>query len=85
MFFQQTFAALGRALPAVIAPTIIADLRIDAAWIGVYFGVSALAALVSQLGCGSFIVRYGALRVSAEAPIRARRTSPGFRSTGSRS
>jgi MFS family permease len=64
MFFQQTFAALGRALPAVIAPTIIADLRMDAVWIGVYFGVMALAALVSQLGCGSFIVRYGALRVS---------------------
>jgi MFS family permease len=64
MFLQQTFAALGRALPAVIAPTIIGDLRLDAAWIGVYFGVMALAALVSQLGCGSFIVRYGALRVS---------------------
>jgi len=64
MFFQQTFAALGRALPAVIAPTIIADLRIEAAWIGVYFGLTALAALFAQLGCGSFIVRYGALRVS---------------------
>ena len=64
MFFQQTFAALGRALPAVIAPSIIADLHVDAVWIGVYFGVMALAALVSQLGCGSFIVRYGALRVS---------------------
>jgi MFS family permease len=64
MFLQQTFTALGRALPAVIAPAIIADLKLDAAWIGVYFGVTAAAALVSQLGCGSFIVRYGALRVS---------------------
>jgi MFS family permease len=64
MFFQQTFVALGRALPAVIAPAIITDLHLDAAWIGVYFGVMALSALISQLGCGSFIVRYGALRVS---------------------
>jgi len=64
MFFQQTFVALGRALPAVIAPAIIGDLHIDAAWIGVYFGLTAAAALVAQLGCGSFIVRYGALRVS---------------------
>ncbi|HSF21347.1 MAG TPA: MFS transporter [Burkholderiales bacterium] len=64
MFFQQTFVALGRALPAVIAPAIIMDLNLGAAWIGVYFGVMALSALVSQLGCGSFIVRYGALRVS---------------------
>ncbi len=64
MFMQQTFVALGRALPAVIAPAIITDLRIDAAWIGVYFGVTAFAALIAQLGCGSFIIRLGALRMS---------------------
>ncbi len=64
MFLQQTFAALGRALPAVIAPAIIADLFIDSAWIGVYFSIAAAAALATQLGCGSFIVRYGALRMS---------------------
>jgi len=68
-FSQQTFAALGRALPAVIAPAIIADLRLEAAWIGVYFGVMALSALIAQLGCGSFIVRYGALRVSQIALV----------------
>src|SRR5688572_1032401 len=64
MFVQQTFVALGRALPAVIAPAIIADLRLDAAWVGIYFALTACASLVAQLGCGSFIVRYGALRMS---------------------
>jgi MFS family permease len=64
MFFQQTFVALGRALPAVIAPAILIDLHIDPAWVGVYFGLTAAAALVAQLGCGSFIVRHGALRMS---------------------
>ncbi len=64
MFLQQTFAALSRALPAVIAPAIISDLRIDPAWIGIYFGLTAAASLVAQLGCGSFIVRHGALRMS---------------------
>jgi len=64
MFLQQTFIALGRALPAVIAPAIIADLRIDATWVGIYFGITAAASLVAQLGCGSFIVRHGALRMS---------------------
>ena len=64
MFLQQTFIALGRALPAVIAPAIITDLRIDAVWVGIYFGLTAAASLVAQLGCGSFIVRYGALRMS---------------------
>ncbi|MGZ8202585.1 MAG: MFS transporter [Burkholderiales bacterium] len=64
MFLQQTFVALGRTLPAVIAPAIITDLRIDAAWVGIYFGLTAAASLVAQLGCGSFIVRHGALRMS---------------------
>lgn len=69
MFLQQTFAALGRALPAVIAPAIISDLTIDSAWIGVYFSIAAAAALSTQLGCGSFIVRYGALRMSQLALV----------------
>jgi MFS family permease len=64
MFLQQTFVSLGRSLPAVIAPAIITDLNIAPAWIGVYFGVTAAASLVVQLGCGSFIVRYGAMRMS---------------------
>lgn len=64
MFLQQTFVALSRALPAVIAPAILTDLRIDAVWVGVYFALTAAASLVAQLGCGSFIVRYGALRMS---------------------
>src|SRR5688572_10833067 len=64
MFVQQTFIALGRTLPAVIAPAIIADLHIVPAWIGIYFGLTALASLFAQLGCGSFIVRHGALRMS---------------------
>ncbi len=64
MFVQQTFIALSRALPAVIAPAIIADLRVDATWVGIYFGLTAAASLVAQLGCGSFIVRHGAMRMS---------------------
>ena len=64
MFLQQTFVAMGRALPAVIAPAIITDLRLDAYWIGIYFSLTAAASLVLQLGCGSFIVRHGAMRMS---------------------
>lgn len=64
MFTQQTFISIGKSLPAVIAPAIITDLKLAPAWIGIYFGLTAVAALFSQLGCGSFIVRYGALRMS---------------------
>ena len=69
MFMQQTFASLGRSLPLVIAPVIVTALTLDAAWVGIYVSLAALAALVFQLGCGSFIIRYGALRMSQWALV----------------
>ena len=44
MFMQQTFISLGKSLPAVIAPAIILDLKLAPAWIGIYFGLTAVAA-----------------------------------------
>jgi len=69
MFVQQTFASVGKTLPAVIAPLVIAELPADPAWVGVYYGISAGASLVAQMGCGSFIIRYGALRMSQVALV----------------
>ncbi len=69
MFVQQTFAAIGRSLPSVIAPAIMDDLAVDHAWLGVYVAISAAASLGFQLGCGSFILRYGALRMSQAALV----------------
>ena len=69
MFLQQTFASIGKVLPAVIAPLVIAELHADPAWVGVYYGISAAASLFVQMGCGSFIVRYGALRMSQVALV----------------
>ncbi|WP_137177278.1 MFS transporter [Roseomonas sp. AR75] len=64
MFVQQSFATLGRNLPPVIAPAILADQQLDPALLGIYVGMVAMAALVTQLSCGSFIIRHGALRMS---------------------
>lgn len=69
MFVQQTFAAIGRSLPSVIAPAILEDLALDSAWLGVYVAIAAAASLGFQLGCGSFILRYGALRMSQAALV----------------
>ncbi|WP_431269155.1 hypothetical protein [Dankookia sp. P2] len=69
MFAQQTFASIGRGLPAVVAPAVIADLHFDPAWFGTYVSLSALAALTFQLGCGSFLIRHGALRMSQVALV----------------
>jgi MFS family permease len=69
MFLQQTLASVGKVLPAVIAPLVLAEFAADPAWVGVYFGLAAAAALVAQMGCGSFITRYGALRMSQVALV----------------
>jgi hypothetical protein len=69
MFMQQSFASVGKTLPAVVAPLVIAELQAGPAWVGIYYGLSAAAALLAQMGCGSFIIRYGALRMSQIALV----------------
>jgi MFS family permease len=69
MFLQQTFAAVGRNLPTIIAPAILDGLRLEPAWLGLYAGIAAVGALITQLGCGSFILRHGALRMSQVALV----------------
>ena len=64
MFLQQTCGSIARALPAVLAPLIIAELNADAAWVGIYFSLTAFAGLIGQLGSGGFIIRHGAIRMS---------------------
>jgi hypothetical protein len=69
MFTQQTFASVAKTLPAVVAPLVIVELHADPAWVGVYYGLSAAAALLAQMGCGSFVIRFGALRMSQAALV----------------
>src|SRR3954453_21969923 len=69
MFGQQTFASVGKTLPAIVAPLVLAELGADAAWVGIYFGLAAAASLIAQMGCGSFILRPGALRMSQVALV----------------
>ena len=64
MFFQQSFVTIGKVLPAILAPAIFADLSIDTSWLGVYVAIIATVALTVQAGCGSFIIKFGSLRVS---------------------
>src|SRR6201998_3751767 len=64
MFLQQTCGSSARALPSVLAPLIIAELHANAAWVGIYFSLTAFAGLIGQLGSGGFIIRHGAIRMS---------------------
>ena len=67
MFVQQSFVTVGKVLPAVLAPAIFSELRFDPSWLGVYVGIMAASSLIAQAGCGSVIVKYGALRISQVA------------------
>jgi hypothetical protein len=48
MLMQQTLASVGRVLPAMLAPLVIAELHVDPGWVGLYYGVSAAASLVAR-------------------------------------
>lgn len=64
MTVQQTLATAGRSTVPLIAAAIIAELGIDAALVGIYLAIQAVAGFVTTLACGGFIVRYGALRMT---------------------
>lgn len=64
MTVQQTFATLGRSTVPLIAAAIVLDLGVDPALVGVYLAIGAVAGFLTTLGCGGFIMRYGALRMT---------------------
>lgn len=71
MFLQQSFVTLSKVQISVLAPAVVEDLGIDPSWLGVYVGIIAATGLIVQAGCGSFVVRYGALRVSQVSLLMA--------------
>lgn len=64
MTVQQTFATMGRSTVPLIAAAIVADLAVDPALVGVYLAIGSVAAFLTTMGCGGFILRYGALRMT---------------------
>ncbi|MDP2334297.1 MAG: MFS transporter [Reyranella sp.] len=64
MTAQQTFATLGRSTVPLIAAAIVIDLAVDPALVGVYLAIGSVAGFITTMGCGGFILRYGALRMT---------------------
>ena len=64
MTVQQSLATLGRSTVPLIAAAIVADLAIDPALVGVYLAIGSVAGFMTTMGCGGFILRYGALRMT---------------------
>ena len=64
MTVQQSFATVGRSTVPLIASAIILDLGVVPALVGVYLAIGSVAGFIATMGCGGFIVRYGALRMT---------------------
>lgn len=64
MFVQQTFATVGKSAVQVIADDILPDLAIGPEYVGYFVAIGAATQVVTNIGCGDFIRRYGGLRVS---------------------
>ncbi|MEX2643928.1 MAG: MFS transporter [Acetobacterales bacterium] len=64
MFFQQSFATTAKTVVPIVAPAALPDLGVSAAYVGIYVSMGAVVQIVSMMGCGNFIRRYGGLRIS---------------------
>jgi nitrate/nitrite transporter NarK len=64
MLVQQAFAYMSGLVVPVAAPAIARDVGVDPALVGFFTSCMFVASMISQVSCGGFIIRYGALRMS---------------------
>jgi len=64
MLVQNGFAYMSTLAVPVMAPTVAAAMGVETALVGGYVALIYTASTLSALGCGGFIVRYGALRMA---------------------
>ena len=64
MLMQQAFSYVCAIAMPILADRIAEDFGISRAWLGFYLFLQNIAAIIGAMGCGGFILRYGALRIS---------------------
>lgn len=64
MLLQQAFSYVCQIALPILADRIAEDFGISRAWLGLYLFIQNITAIVAALGCGGFIIRLGAWRVS---------------------
>ncbi|MDP6342591.1 MAG: MFS transporter [Alphaproteobacteria bacterium] len=64
MLVQQAFAYVCQIVMPILADRLAEDFGISPAWLGLYLFLQNVMAIIAALGCGSFILRYGPLRIS---------------------
>lgn len=64
MLLQQAFSYVCQIALPILADRIADDFGISRAWLGLYLFIQNVTAIVAAMGCGGFIIKYGAWRVS---------------------
>ena len=64
MLIQQAFSYVCQIAMPILADRLADDFGISRAWLGFYLFLTNVAAIIGAMGCGGFILRYGALRIS---------------------
>lgn len=64
MLMQQAFSYVCQIAMPILADRLAEDFGISRAWLGFYLFLQNIAAIIGAMGCGGFILRYGALRIS---------------------
>lgn len=63
----QIYTSFAATAAAVLAPELALSFGIDARWIGLFVGIVYAGAMLAGLASGSFIERFGSIRVSQSA------------------
>ncbi len=64
MLVQQAFAYVCQIVMPILADRLAEGFGISPAWLGFYLFLQNVMAIIAAVGCGSFILRYGPLRIS---------------------
>jgi MFS family permease len=67
MLVQQAFAYVCQIVMPVLADRLADDFGISPAWLGLYLFIQNIVSIITAIGCGSFILRYGPMRISQVA------------------
>ncbi len=69
MLTQQAFSYVCQIVMPILADRLAEEFGISPAWLGLYLFLQNVMSIIAAIGCGSFILRYGPLRVSQFALI----------------
>ncbi len=64
MMIQQAFSYVCQIVMPILADRLAEEFGISRGWLGFYLALQNVMAIIAAVGCGGFILRFGALRVS---------------------